>query len=115
MVRLEAVVAEAEREQIRWSAEGGVGAASVGGGNEHAAFVRRVFQDLFEFPRLDQRNVGGNHERAGDAALLTNPRGHLDGAGFAGILDVWNDFEFIAAGGLGSVRIPGDPGPTGPA
>src|SRR5712692_6183853 len=85
-LRRGAVVAEAEREQIGGAAEGGVGAASVGGWDEHAAFFRRLLQDFFELPRLNQRNVGGYHERVVDAALLTNPCSHFDGAGLAGVL-----------------------------
>ena len=88
VVRLEAVVAEAEREQICGTAEGGVGAASVGGGDQHAAFGRRVLQNFFQLPRLDQRDVGGDHQRAVNAALDADASGHLDRASFSGIVGV---------------------------
>src|SRR5208282_2414060 len=52
-MRLEAVVAEAEWEQVRGTAEGGVGAASVTGRHEDAAFLGRVLQYLFKFPTLN--------------------------------------------------------------
>ena len=44
VMRFEAVVAEAQREQICRTAEGGVGAASVGGGDQDAAFGGRCFR-----------------------------------------------------------------------
>jgi len=53
VMRFEAVVAEAQREKICWTAEGGVGAASVGGGDQHAAFGGRLLQNFFEFPGLN--------------------------------------------------------------
>src|SRR6266567_3712079 len=74
VMRLEAVVAEAEREQIRGTAEGGVGAASVGGGDQHTAFRGSVLQNFAEFPRLDQGNVGGDYQCAVDAALDADAR-----------------------------------------
>ena len=64
----------------------------------------RVLQDFFEFPRLNQRNVGGDHQRAVDAALHAELGRHLDGAGFSGIVGIGNDFEFIFGGQLAPQR-----------
>src|SRR5450755_2590549 len=94
----EAVVAEAEGKQICGTAEGGVGAASVGGGDENAAFGGCLFQDFFEFPCFNQRDVGGNHQGEAGAALHADAGGDLDGAGLSGIVGVGDDFECILAG-----------------
>ncbi len=86
VVGFEAVVPETQGKQICGAAEGGVGASSVGGGDEDGPFCRCVFQDFFEFPRLNQGNVGGDNERAIFSALDADARGHLDGASFSGIV-----------------------------
>src|SRR6202034_4012430 len=108
VMRLEAVVAEAEREQIGGTAEGGVGAASVGGGAQNTAFGGRVLQDFVELPRLNQGDIGWDYERAVYAALDADAGGHLDGAGFSGIVGVGDDFEFVFFGQLYREGIAGD-------
>ena len=98
VMRLEAVVAEAQRKQSRGTAVSGVGAASVGGGDQNAAFRGSLFQNLFELPRLNQRNIGGDHQCAGDATVYADLRGHFDSAGLARVCRVGNDFEVKVAG-----------------
>src|ERR1700723_2569623 len=71
VMRLEAVVAEAQRKQSRGTAVSGVGAASVG---------------------------GGDHQCAGDATVYADLRGHFDSAGLARVCRVGNDFEVKVAG-----------------
>ena len=65
---LKAVVAEAQRKQICGAAEGGVGAASVGGGNQHRSFRGSLRENLIEFAGLNQRNIRGDDQCAVDAA-----------------------------------------------
>src|ERR1700728_2861680 len=72
VMRLEAVVAEAQRKQSRGTAVSGVGAASVGGGDQNAAFRGSLFQNLFELPRLNQRNIGWDNPRVCDDTVHAN-------------------------------------------
>src|SRR5580700_9678978 len=95
---LKAVVAEAQWKQICRAAEGGVRAASVGGGGEYAAFGRSVLQNFFELPCLKQRNVCRDYQRARGASLDRDAGGHLDGSGFSRIVRVGDDFELIVRG-----------------
>src|ERR1700723_1692900 len=92
VMRLEAVVAEAEREQIGGTAEGGVGAASVGGGAQNTAFGGRVLQDFVELPRLNQGDIGWDYERAV----------------YTAIVGVGDDFEFVFFGQRYREGIAGD-------
>jgi hypothetical protein len=110
VVGLETVVAETKREQIHRAAEGGVCAASVGGGDEHTALGGSVLEDLVEFPGLNQRNVGRDDERAVCAAFDADLCRHFDGTGFSGIRWVGDDTEFIITRQVSCVRIAGDDG-----
>ena len=87
-VRFEAVVAEAQGKKIRRAAEGGVGAASIGGGRQHRAFRGSAGQNLVEFAGLNQRNVGGDDQRAVACRATTQKRVAISMApvspGFAG-------------------------------
>src|SRR5271157_421694 len=108
MMRFEAVVAEAQREKIRWSPKGSISPASVTGGHEHTAFFGRVLHNFFQLPRLNQGNVGRNHQRALHAALHAHPSRHLDRAGFSRVLRIGDDFEPIPTRELHRVRIAGN-------
>jgi hypothetical protein len=112
-VRFETVVAEAQREEAGGAAEGGVGAASVGGRNEDAAFGGSLLQDFFELPGLDEWNVGGDHEGKFIPALFADASGHFDGAGFTGICGIGDDFELILGSELYGEGIAGDEGHGG--
>ncbi len=54
-----------------------------------------MLKNFGEFPRLDQRYVCGDHQRALDAALDAEVSSHLNGAGFSGIVWVGDNFELI--------------------
>ena len=109
-MRPEAVVAEAERKQIGGSAEGGVGAASIGGGNQKCPLSGSLREDLIQFVGLNQRNIGGHDQRAVTAAHHAEARGHLDSAGFAGVRGVGNDFEIVLPRQFNRERVAGDKG-----
>ena len=85
VMRLETVVAEAGGEQAGGTPKNGVGAASVGGGNQDGAFRRRGRDDLFEFPRLDQWNVAGNYQSAFNSVIFAEAGCTFDGIGLAAI------------------------------
>src|SRR5215472_5789439 len=69
MMGLETIIAKTQRKQISRPAKNGVRAASVAGRNQHRSLCRSVLEDLLQFPRLNERYVGRNHERAVFAAL----------------------------------------------
>src|ERR1700733_417715 len=92
---LEAVVSEAQGEEIRGAAEGGIGSSSVGGRYQERAFVRSMLQNLIELAGLNERNICGDDERAVEAALYAESCCHLDGAGFTGIREVGDDLEIV--------------------
>ena len=105
VVRFEAVVAEAEREKICRAAEGGVGAASVAAGTSTLPSAGACFRISSKFPRLNEGDIGGDHQCALDAAFDADASSHLDGAGLAGIVGIGNDFEPIVGGEFHCVRI----------
>src|SRR5258708_18076163 len=76
-MRFEAIVPEAQRKQVRWPAESGVGSTSVSGGHEHRALVGSMRKNLRKLAGLDQRNIRGNDERALHSALHPEACGHL--------------------------------------
>src|SRR5258708_31623414 len=94
-MRFEAIVREAQRKQVRWPAESGVGSTSVSGGHEHRALVGSMRKNLRKLAGLDQRNIRWNDERAPDAALHAEACGHLNCPGFARIRRIGDDFESI--------------------
>src|SRR5579871_104242 len=95
MMRQETVVSKAQRKQIRRTPECGIRSPPVASWNEHAALRRSLFQHLFEFPRLDQRNIGGNYQGPCGSALRAHARGHLDCACLSGILRVRDNLKPI--------------------
>ena len=111
VMRFKAVVAEAQRKQSCGASEGGVGAASVARWDQNAAFFWGLLENFFKFPCLNEWNVGGDHQCAVDAALDANAGGHLDGAGFSGIVGIGDDFKTIFAGKLDCEWIAGDDAP----
>ena len=108
VMRFEAVVAEARGEQAGGAAPDGVGAASVGGGDEDGALSRRGSNNFFELPGLDERNVSRNHQAAIDAMGLTIAGGDFDGVGFAAIVGVSDHRELKFLCKLKSEWITGD-------
>ena len=106
-MRLEAVVSKAQREQIRGTAEDGVGSAPVGCGRQHRAFFGSAVENFFQLAGLNQRNIRGDDECAVDAARYTDTCRHLNGAGFAGIRRVGNDFEIVLPREIDGERIAG--------
>jgi hypothetical protein len=108
MMRLEAVITEAEWKQVRWTAKGGIRAASIASRHQHASFGWCVLIDILKFPGFDQRNVGGNHKCAFFAMLHATASGHFDGPGLPGIVGIGDHFKLILGCQLCSVRIAGD-------
>src|SRR6202521_5999432 len=111
----EAIVSKTQREQSRGTPPGCVRASSVSGWDEHGALVRRGFQNLFEFPSFDQRNIAGNHERAVYTSRLAEPRRHFDSIGLTTVCIVRNDLEFETSCKVECKRIAGDDADLGPA
>ncbi len=110
VVRFEAVIAEAQREQSCRAAEGGVGAASIGRRGQYRAFRRSIFQNRFQFAGRDQRNVGRDDEGEIGAAAHAELSRQFDCSGFSGSIRIGDDFEVVLPGEFDGEGVAGDNG-----
>src|SRR5262245_42765441 len=107
-MRIETVIAKSKWEQVRGTAQDGVGTSAIHGRHENASVDRYVFVNLLKFPALNQGNVRGDHECAFLPTLDAHPSSHFDRAGFTGILEIRDDFEVVLRREFHRVRIAGD-------
>ena len=94
-MRLEAIVSEAQREEICRAAESGIGSAAVVGWRQDRAFSWGVRKNLLDFVCSYQRDVRRDDECVVFAASRTYFRRHFDGAGFPGIRRIGDHFEIV--------------------
>ena len=100
VVGFETVIAEACGKQACGTPPNGIGAASVGGGNEDGAFFGSGGDEPFQFRGLNQRNVSRDYESAVDTAGFAEASRGFDCIGFSTVGVVGDHGEMELQGQL---------------